>query len=269
MAGGTEKEGTTTTTSMQQSNITGNADKVIDNLPTTKNYTSTASISVSYKKNSDTISSQQHNNRAVGSTESLPEEETLVVQVENNEQNALLVHILKCNANSQSAIVPPSPPGSKNRERSKTPPANMTSAATSQAFNDFLLGAQSYMEKSRDSGVHLDCPPDYSGSSSSTSGEKGDEDDSSRRHSKSSSLPHGVKLCPEGSGCVSKEERCANLEDELRKAQIELKAKDAEVEILKGIRQQVEGELEDLTASLFQVCVLTLQILEHHKIPNS
>ena len=90
--------------------------------------------------------------------------------------------------------------------------------------------------------------------------------DSSRRHLKSSSLPHGVKLCPEaeaGKGeslCVDvssdlqpEEDKWAALEAELRNAQSELKAKDAEVEKLKGIRQQVEGELTDLTAALFEV----------------
>lgn len=123
----------------------------------------------------------------------------------------------------------------------------------------------------------------------------GSNGDGSCRHSKSSSLPHGVKLCPEkkggevetgasgismGAGIRQKKasssssmsdenmardedrdssmssDKWANLEEELRKAQTELKAKNAEVEQLKGIREQVEGELEDLTASLFQVRII-------------
>lgn len=126
--------------------------------------------------------------------------------------------------------------------------------------------------------------PSPGGVGSSTGGEPGmSSSDGTRRHSKSSSLPHGVKLCSEkdgdsqngsngqkqGSSSSSEEniardedqassmssDKWASLEEELRKAQSELKAKNAEVEQLKGIREQVEGELEDLTASLFQVGV--------------
>jgi len=102
------------------------------------------------------------------------------------------------------------------------------------------------------------------GSSSAAGG----GDTNSRRHSKSSSLPHGVKLCPENSSVAAANtdgsskadetdqpsetaEKWEKLENELKQALVELKAKDDEVEKLKGIRQQVEGELEDLTASLF------------------
>jgi len=82
--------------------------------------------------------------------------------------------------------------------------------------------------------------------------------DSSRRHSKSSSLPHGVKLCTEAgsTGPPSPdptEEKWAKIEEQLKQAHVELKEKDVEVEKLKGIRQQVEEELEDLTSSLFLV----------------
>lgn len=132
---------------------------------------------------------------------------------------------------------------------------------------------------------------------SGASGAENGSGDGNRRHSKSSSLPHGVKLCSEkkegecdtgavggtlgdgvgvrqkkasSSSSMSDEmigrdedrdssmsgDRWASLEEELRKAQTELKAKNAEVEQLKGIREQVEGELEDLTASLFQVSIL-------------
>ena len=85
--------------------------------------------------------------------------------------------------------------------------------------------------------------------------------DGTRRHSKSSSLPHGVKLCPETNGSGPSpdstpsivEEKWVKLEEELKKAQDELKEKDDEVEKLKGIRQQVEEELDDLTSSLFVV----------------
>lgn len=137
----------------------------------------------------------------------------------------------------------------------------------------------------------------------SPGGDSGDQEggaiggtDGSRRHSKSSSLPHGVKLCsekseedgPSGAGRPVKaspsssmsddsivrggedkdssvsRDKWANLEEELRKAQSELKAKNAEVEQLKGIRQQVEGELEDLTASLFQVCPFLLRMFAYN-----
>lgn len=185
-----------------------------------KNYTSTASISVSYKKNVPDSNSFQENDQ--------------------NEASAL-VHMSK-----QSSP--------KNRERSKTPPPNMTKSSSHKGFSDFLFGegkakGPQEREESRDSGVHLDCGthPEGEGKSGQEEGEDG-----SRRHSKSSSLPHGVKLCPEGTNSTE-EDRANNLEQELFKAQTELKERDAEVEILKGIRQQVEGELEDLTASLFVV----------------
>ncbi|KAG1675295.1 Rab-3A-interacting protein [Nymphon striatum] len=49
-----------------------------------------------------------------------------------------------------------------------------------------------------------------------------------------------------------KEIAYARLQEELLKAQHELKLKDEEVEKLRGIREEVSAELEDLTASLFQ-----------------
>ncbi|RZC36182.1 guanine nucleotide exchange factor for Rab-3A, partial [Asbolus verrucosus] len=50
----------------------------------------------------------------------------------------------------------------------------------------------------------------------------------------------------------AKEQSFARLQDELRDAHQELKLKDEEVARLSRIRQDVEAELEDLTASLFQ-----------------
>ncbi|KAJ3657295.1 hypothetical protein Zmor_009111 [Zophobas morio] len=50
----------------------------------------------------------------------------------------------------------------------------------------------------------------------------------------------------------AKEQTFARLQDELRDAHQELKLKDEEVARLSRIRQDVEAELEDLTASLFQ-----------------
>uniref|UniRef100_A0A1B6M6Y5 GDP/GTP exchange factor Sec2 N-terminal domain-containing protein n=1 Tax=Graphocephala atropunctata TaxID=36148 RepID=A0A1B6M6Y5_9HEMI len=49
-----------------------------------------------------------------------------------------------------------------------------------------------------------------------------------------------------------KEHAVTRLQDELRKAREELKLRDEEVERLSRIRQEVESELEELTASLFQ-----------------
>ncbi|CAH0769465.1 unnamed protein product [Bemisia tabaci] len=49
-----------------------------------------------------------------------------------------------------------------------------------------------------------------------------------------------------------KEHAFARLQDELRRANEELKLRDEEVTRLSRIRQEVEAELEDLTASLFQ-----------------
>lgn len=51
----------------------------------------------------------------------------------------------------------------------------------------------------------------------------------------------------------AKEQTFARLQNELRDAHQELKLKDEEVARLSRIRQDVEAELEDLTASLFQV----------------
>lgn len=50
-----------------------------------------------------------------------------------------------------------------------------------------------------------------------------------------------------------KEQTFAKLQKELQEAQQELKLKDEEVVRLSRIRGDVEAELEDLTASLFQV----------------
>lgn len=51
----------------------------------------------------------------------------------------------------------------------------------------------------------------------------------------------------------AKEQAMAKLQEELRLAHEELKHKDEEVARLSRIRQDVEAELEELTASLFQV----------------
>ena len=108
-----------------------------------------------------------------------------------------------------------------------------------------------------------------------SSDDSGSSSESSRRHSKSSSLPHGVKLCPEGSSggqpgtespeTTGSEEKWVKLEEELRKAHEDLQAKDDEVEKLKGIRQLVEDELQDLTSSLFVV----ISIFSFAKRPRS
>lgn len=50
-----------------------------------------------------------------------------------------------------------------------------------------------------------------------------------------------------------KEQAFSRLQDELEKARQELKLKDEEVSRLTRIREDVERELEELTASLFQV----------------
>lgn len=50
-----------------------------------------------------------------------------------------------------------------------------------------------------------------------------------------------------------KEQAFARLQNELKEAHQELKLRDEEVSRLSRIRQDVEAELEDLTASLFQV----------------
>lgn len=50
-----------------------------------------------------------------------------------------------------------------------------------------------------------------------------------------------------------KEHAVAKLQDELKRAHEELKLKDEEVARLSRIKQDVEVELEELTASLFQV----------------
>lgn len=50
-----------------------------------------------------------------------------------------------------------------------------------------------------------------------------------------------------------KEHAVAKLQDELKRAHEELKLKDEEVTRLSRIKQDVEAELEELTASLFQV----------------
>lgn len=50
-----------------------------------------------------------------------------------------------------------------------------------------------------------------------------------------------------------KEQAFARLQEELNKAHQELRLRDEEVNRLSRIREEVEAELEELTASLFQV----------------
>jgi Rab-3A-interacting protein len=50
-----------------------------------------------------------------------------------------------------------------------------------------------------------------------------------------------------------KEQAFARLQEELSKAHQELRLRDEEVNRLSRIREEVEAELEELTASLFQV----------------
>lgn len=55
---------------------------------------------------------------------------------------------------------------------------------------------------------------------------------------------------------VDKNELINRLQEELRLAQNELKLRDEEIVRLTRIRTDVEAEIEDLTASLFQVCIM-------------
>jgi len=55
-----------------------------------------------------------------------------------------------------------------------------------------------------------------------------------------------------------KEQAFARLQEELSKAQQELRLRDEEVNRLSRIREEVEAELEELTASLFQVRLSTM-----------
>lgn len=61
-----------------------------------------------------------------------------------------------------------------------------------------------------------------------------------------------------------KEHAFARLQEELRKAHQELKLKDEEVTRLSRIRGEVEAELEDLTASLFQVTTISIDSINIH-----
>ena len=58
-----------------------------------------------------------------------------------------------------------------------------------------------------------------------------------------------------------KEQAFARLQEELSKAHQELRLRDEEVNRLSRIREEVEAELEELTASLFQVCTITRRSL--------
>ena len=62
-----------------------------------------------------------------------------------------------------------------------------------------------------------------------------------------------VKRSMSLSAAEVKEQASVKLHYELKKAQEELKLRDAEVAKLNGIKDKVEAELEDLTASLFEV----------------
>lgn len=63
-----------------------------------------------------------------------------------------------------------------------------------------------------------------------------------------------------------KEHAVARLQEELRRARQELKLKDEEVVRLSRIRQEVESELEDLTASLFQVTLKQMWPMTYNMI---
>lgn len=67
-------------------------------------------------------------------------------------------------------------------------------------------------------------------------------------------IPSPTTLLWEKTVAEVKEHTIAKLQDELKKAHDELKLKDEEVLRLSRFRQDVEQEVEELTASLFQVC---------------
>ncbi|CAG7731088.1 unnamed protein product [Allacma fusca] len=150
------------------------------------------------------------------------------------------------------------PPIDFSREKSKTPPPPCLKNGSDPVVLVANLESVKIENGSGDSGNVVSNTPSKDTVDSA-------DGDSSRRHLKSSSLPHGVKLCSETETKSEQpthaqpddeekpqEDKWVVLEEELRKAHSELKEKDAEVEKLKGIRQQVEGELTDLTAALFE-----------------
>lgn len=61
----------------------------------------------------------------------------------------------------------------------------------------------------------------------------------------------------------------AKLQEELKRAHEELKLKDEEVARLSRIRQDVETELEELTASLFQVSRQFIKELKNTRVTKS
>lgn len=61
----------------------------------------------------------------------------------------------------------------------------------------------------------------------------------------------------------------AKLQEELKRAHEELKLKDEEVARLSRIRQDVETELEELTASLFQVSHQFIKELKNAHVAKS
>jgi Rab-3A-interacting protein len=69
-----------------------------------------------------------------------------------------------------------------------------------------------------------------------------------------------------------KEQAFARLQDELSKAHQELKLRDEEVTRLSRVREEVEAELEELTASLFQVrgpyCWLQIVHFVENRLPE-
>lgn len=73
-----------------------------------------------------------------------------------------------------------------------------------------------------------------------------------------------VKRSMSLSAAEVKEQAAVKLHYELKKAQEELKLRDAEVAKLNGIREKVEAELEDLTASLFEVSKGSIPTLKSH-----
>lgn len=66
-----------------------------------------------------------------------------------------------------------------------------------------------------------------------------------------------------------KEQAFARLQEELNKAHQELKLRDEEVNRLSRVREEVEAELEDLTASLFQVRGLHCWLQRVHIVDSS
>ena len=150
---------------------------------------------------------------------------------------------------------------SHSREREREGSLSEASSDTSEGL---VLSVSSLQPRARDGSK--DSP--RSDDSGVILGEMGGTAASHEAAEDNENMDNMVRLEPEGINEEDQSQNCASslssvdkrlfgrLQEELTQAQSQLKLKEEQVVKLSRIRDDIEGEMEDLTASLFQVIVI-------------